>query len=169
MIKEKMVNYMLDKAQLYIVGDSNVPDYEVDSGITGAEQNYIYTFKNLRPISDQEIKDICDTFGEFMISAYFLVDPYGPYEELPGDKKNGYKKVNLAGESLRFKQEMFRLFLEGDASPDANKIFLFKEKKELNVKKDMEIENGMVVIAPVLDTTAIGIFSKGIELAKFFK
>ncbi|WP_260497598.1 hypothetical protein [Listeria ivanovii] len=95
MIKEKMVNYMLDKAQLYIVGDSNVPDYEVDSRITGAEQNYIYTFKNLRPISEREIKDICDTFGEFMISAYFLVDPYGPYEELPGDKKMAIKRLIL--------------------------------------------------------------------------
>ncbi|PZG37230.1 hypothetical protein C1910_12005 [Listeria ivanovii] len=160
---------MLDKTQLYIINDVYLPDYEEDSGITGAEQNYIYNFKDPEIISEREIKDICDTFGEFMISAYFLVGMGGPYEELPGDKKNGYKKVNLAGESLKFKQEMFRLFLEGDASPDANKIFLFKEKKELNVKKDMEIENGMVVIAPVLDTTAIGIFSKGIDLAKFFK
>lgn len=33
----------------------------------------------------------------------------------------------------------------------------------------MEIEDGMIVISPVLDVTAIGIFSKGIDLAQFFK
>ncbi|EMS7906237.1 hypothetical protein V8K24_002844, partial [Listeria monocytogenes] len=119
--------------------------------------------------SEQELQDICDTFGEFMVSAYFLVDIFGPYEELPGDKKNGYKKVVLADESMEIKKKMFHLFLEGDAYPDANKIFLFKEKKELNARKNMEIEDGMIVISPVLDVTAIGIFSKGIDLAQFFK
>ncbi|EIE4408952.1 hypothetical protein LDC63_002976, partial [Listeria monocytogenes] len=86
-----------------------------------------------------------------------------------GDKKNGYKKVVLADESMEIKKKMFHLFLEGDAYPDANKIFLFKEKKELNARKNMEIEDGMIVISPVLDVTAIGIFSKGIDLAQFFK
>ncbi|HBL6235757.1 TPA: hypothetical protein LR718_000001, partial [Listeria monocytogenes] len=65
---------MLDKQQLYIVENKDIPNYEVDSGITGAEQNYIYNFKNPIPISEQELQDICDTFGEFMFSAYFLVD-----------------------------------------------------------------------------------------------
>lgn len=45
------------------------------------------------------------------------------------------KKVVLADESMEIKKKMFHLFLEGDAYPDANKIFLFKEKKELNARK----------------------------------
>lgn len=160
---------MLDKNQSCITKDEYLPSYQEDSGITGVEQNYIYFFKNPEHISEQELQDICDTFGEFMISAYLLVDPFGPYEELPGDKKNGFKKVNLANKSIDVKKGMFRLFLEGDATPDENKLFLYKEKKELKPRKDIEIEDGMVVIAPVLDTTAIGIFSKGIDLAGFFK
>ncbi|AIS61592.1 MULTISPECIES: hypothetical protein [Listeria] len=160
---------MLNKAQVYIVNNVDIPDYEVDSGIIGAEQIYIYNFKNPEHMSEQELQGICDTFGEFMISAYFLVGMGGPYEELSGAKENGFKKVILSDKSMDIKKRMFRLFLEGDATPDENKIFLFKEKKELNVKKDMEIEDRMIVIAPVLDTTAIGIFSKGIDLAKFFK
>ncbi|EIE4406806.1 hypothetical protein LDC63_000789, partial [Listeria monocytogenes] len=47
---------MLDKQQLYIVENKDIPNYEVDSGITGAEQNYIYNFKNPIPISEQELQ-----------------------------------------------------------------------------------------------------------------
>ncbi|WP_260444402.1 hypothetical protein [Listeria cossartiae] len=54
-----------------------------------------------------------------------LVDPFGSYEELPGVKKNGFKKVNFADKSMDVKKDMFRLFLEGDATPNENKLFLY--------------------------------------------
>lgn len=60
-----------------------------------------------------------------MSSAYLLVDPFGSYEELPGVKKNGFKKVNFADKSMDVKKDMFRLFLEGDATPNENKLFLY--------------------------------------------
>lgn len=99
-----------------------------------------------------------------MVFVYFLVDIFGLYEELFGDKKNGYKKVVFVDEFMEIKKKMFYLFLEGDVYLDVNKIFLFKEKKELNVRKNMEIEDGMIVIFFVLDVIVIGIFLKGIDL-----
>ncbi|EOB6098277.1 hypothetical protein ACHPFL_000774 [Listeria monocytogenes] len=45
--------------------------YQEDSGITGAEQNYIYIFKSPECTSEQELQDICAIFDEYMLSAYF--------------------------------------------------------------------------------------------------
>lgn len=50
------------------------------------------------------------------------------------------KRVILVNRSIDIKKEMFRLFIEGDFEPYANKIFLFKEKMELNYRKDINLK-----------------------------
>lgn len=160
---------MLNREQIEIVRAEDALEYGRDMGIDGAEQIYIYYFKDPGKLLEQDVVDICESFGEYMISAYFLNDVDGPYEKLQGDEKGGYKKVFLQGESQQLKREMFRLFIEGDYSPYLNRLFLFKQKIELDCRKQIELEAGMAIIAPILDVRAIGIFSKGIDLVRLFQ
>ncbi|MBC2074367.1 hypothetical protein [Listeria marthii] len=160
---------MLNREQIEIVRAEDALEYGSDIGIDGADQIYIYYFKDPGKLLEQDVYDICEAFGEYMISAYFLNDVDGPYEKLQGDEKGGYKKVFLQGESQQLKQEMFRLFIEGDYSPYLNRLFLFKQKIELDCRKQIELEDGMAIIAPILDVRAIGIFSKGIDLVRIFQ
>ncbi|MBF2361781.1 hypothetical protein IA759_00965 [Listeria marthii] len=160
---------MLNRGQIEIVRAEDTLEYGSDMGIDGADQIYIYYFKDPEKLLEQDVVDICEAFGEYMISAYFLNDVDGPYGKLQGDEKGGYKKVFLHGESQQLKREMFRLFIEGDYSPYLNRLFLFKQKIELDCRKQIELEDGMVVITPILDVRAIGIFSKGIDLVRLFQ
>lgn len=160
---------MLNREQIEIVRAEDALEYGSDIGIDGADQIYIYYFKDPEKPLEQDVEDICDAFGEYMISAYFLNDEDSSYTELQGDEIGGYKKVILQGESQQLKQEMFRLFIEGDYSPYLNRLFLFKQKMELDCRKQIELEDGMVIIAPILDVRAIGIFSKGIDLVRIFQ
>ncbi|HBM3487120.1 TPA: hypothetical protein LWG51_002266 [Listeria innocua] len=160
---------MLNREQIEIVRAEDALEYGSDIGIDGADQIYIYYFKDPEKPLEQDVVDICDAFGEYMISAYFLNDEDSSYTELQGDEIGGYKKVILQGESQQLKQEMFRLFIEGYYSPYLNRLFLFKQKIELDCRKQIELEDGMVVITPILDVRAIGIFSKGIDLVRLFQ
>ncbi|WP_240616050.1 hypothetical protein [Listeria kieliensis] len=159
----------MNKKQLEKVKKEDVFNYAKDDGIIGADNIYIYYFDDPEKASDQEIEDICNTVGPYMQSVYFAEDPYGVYHELAGSRFGGYVKCNLWKETIETQKQMLQLFLYGDANPELNRIFLFKDKKRLNAGENVFLDANMVVMAPILDVRAVGFFSKGIDLELFFK
>ncbi|WP_258318778.1 hypothetical protein [Listeria monocytogenes] len=62
---------MLNREQIEIVRAEDALEYGSDIGIDGAEQIYIYYFKDPEKPLEQDLVDICEAFGEYMISAFF--------------------------------------------------------------------------------------------------